>query len=235
MGFHRLLRDLKGIADTHGPAAAIHDFAMRAANHVADVQVLKGMTAHLRDVTDPDLFEADGYEGRFATMDELMPYAETGEHEFSIAFVRRAFARGDRCYALFHQGTLASHGWYSNRPTAIDPYFDLHFDPAYTYMYKGYTAPAYRGQRLHAVGMCRALRTVTEEGKRGLISYVFSNNFASLRSVHRMGYRIFGTVIAVRAGSSALVHATRGCKAYDFRLVRRTDEIVVPPEVIKAR
>ena len=235
MGVQRLLKDLKSTAALHGAGAALHDFAVRSANRVLDLQVLKGMTVVLRDVTDPAFFEAPGYDCRFASADELMPYAETGEHEFSAAFVRRAFARGDRCYAIFKDGELASHGWYSNRPTPIDAHFDLHYDPAYTYMYKGYTAPAHRGQRLHAIGMCRALREVTLEGKRGLISYVFSNNFASLRSTHRMGYRIFGTVVAVRKGPVSCVRASRGCDAHGFMLVRRTDGEAAAGAPLKAR
>jgi hypothetical protein len=123
-------------------------------------------------------------------------------------------ARGDRCYALFDGESLAAYGWYSNLPTPIDEHFVLHFDRAYTYMYGGYTLPAYRGKRLHAVGMCRALRAITEEGKKGLISDVFSNNFASLQSVTRMGYRIFGEVYLFRAGNHCFTYATNGCRNY---------------------
>jgi len=76
--------------------------------------------------------------------------------------------------------------------------------------------PAYRGKRLHAVGMCRALRAVTEEGRNGLISWVFSNNFASLRSVMRMGYRIFGEAYVLRAGTRSFTYATSACRDYGF-------------------
>jgi hypothetical protein len=89
-------------------------------------------------------------------------------------------------------------------------------------MYKGYTVPAYRGLRLHAVGMCRALREFTAEGKAGLISYVQSNNFASLRSVGRMGYRIFGTVFLVRVGGRFFAYSTSGCRDYDFWVEQTT-------------
>jgi hypothetical protein len=106
------------------------------------------------------------------------------------------------------------YGWYSDLPTPIDEHFVFHFDRAYTYMYGGYTLPAYRGKRLHAVGMCRALRAVTEEGKKGLISNVFSNNFASLQSVTRMGYRIFDEVYLLRAGNHCFTYATKGCRNY---------------------
>ena len=125
-------------------------------------------------------------------------------------------SEGDRCYTLFDGERLAAYGWYSDLPTPIDEHFVLHFDRAYTYMYAGYTLPAYRGKRLHAVGMCRALRAITEEGKKGLISFVFSNNFASLQSVMRMGYRIFGEVYLFRAGNYCFAYATNGCRNYGF-------------------
>jgi hypothetical protein len=166
------------------------------------------MIARLGDVRDPALFEAPGFHGRFVDPDELA-YVCAGTFELWPAFLRDAARRGDRCYALFQGETLASYGWYSDRPSSIDDNLLIHFDPVYAYMYKGYTVPAYRGLHLHAVGMCRALRD-------GLISYVQSNNFASLRSVARMGYRIFGTVFLVRLGGRNLTYATRGCRDDDF-------------------
>ena len=173
------------------------------------------MTARLRDVNDPSLFEAQGFHGRFVPVGELARrYGDS--HELTSTFLREASLRGDRCYALFDGDTLASYGWYSDLPSPIDEHFVLHFDRGYTYMYKGYTVPAYRGLRLHAVGMCRALRAFTLEGKEGLISYVQSNNFASLRSVARMGYRVFGEVYLLRVGRRAFTYATKRCRDYDF-------------------
>ncbi|HXS51495.1 MAG TPA: hypothetical protein VN782_03105 [Usitatibacter sp.] len=214
------VREMREIARAYGPAALLNDLAWRAVNKLADFQVLRGMTVRLVDVRDPGLFDAAGYEAGFAGAQALLPFAGAA-HEFSEPFLRRAFARGDRCYALFDRGRLASYGWYSTRPTSIDEHFELHFDSRYCYMYKGFTAPAYRGRRLHAIGMCRALAAVSDEGRLGLISYVYSNNFASLRSVERMGYRIFGTVYALRVGSMLATHATARCREYGFRLEKR--------------
>jgi len=214
----RIGRHVREAFQRYGTSAVVHDHGCHAANIVADFQILKGMTAHLRDVRDPRMFEAPPFEGRFVSADELARHHE-GSYGLSAEFLRDASDRGDRCYGLFHAGVLASYGWYTAVPTPIDGHFVLHFDPAYTYMFNGYTAPAYRGLRLHAVGMCQALRAFTEEGKKGLISYVQSNNFASLRSVARMGYRTFGSIYALRVGGVAFSYATKGCASYDFRLV----------------
>ncbi|HMH17908.1 MAG TPA: hypothetical protein VK572_07135 [Burkholderiales bacterium] len=185
-------------------------------NNIARFQILKGMTVRIQDVKDPSLFDAQGFEARFVGEDELAKFARDGNHDFSIEFLREARARGDRCYALFDREVLASYSWYSSLPTPIDGHFVLHFDRSYAHMYKDYTLPAYRGKRLHAVGMCRALRAFTAEGKKGLISYVFSNKLASLRSVVHLGYRIFGEVYVLRAGSLSLTYATTRCRDYGF-------------------
>jgi len=201
---------------TYGMGATLHDIECRMVNKIVHFEILKGMTVRMQDVKDPGLFEAQGFDARFVGEDELARFAHDGAHDVSLDFLRRARARGDRCYALFDGEALAAYGWYSDLPTPIDEHFVLHFDPAWTYMYKGYTVPAYRGKRLHAVGMCRALRAVTEEGRNGLISWVFSNNFASLRSVMRMGYRIFGEAYVLRAGTRSFTYATSACRDYGF-------------------
>ena len=187
-------------------------------NKIVDLSVLRGMTVRLQDVPDPRFFDAQGLDARFVGEDELARFAAAGAHDLCADFLREARARGDRCYALFDGEALAAYGWYSSAATLIDGHFELHFDSRYTYMYKGYTVPEYRGRRLHAVGMCRALREFAEEGRKGLISWVYSNNFASLQSVARMGYRIFGNVYLLRVGGFSVARATRGCRAYGFRV-----------------
>ncbi|PYN35234.1 MAG: GNAT family acetyltransferase [Candidatus Rokuibacteriota bacterium] len=213
----RIFRHVQDTLARYGASAALHDIGCHAVNVIAEFQILRGMTARLRDINDPSLFDAPGFHGRFVSSGELAERYE-GAHELSSAFLLEASLRGDRCYALFEGDALASYGWYSNLPSPIDEHFVLHFARVYTYMYKGYTLPAYRGMRLHAVGMCRALREFTAEGKAGLISYVQSNNFASLRSVARMGYRIFGEVYLLRVGGRRLTYATKSCRDYDFRV-----------------
>ena len=206
-------------AATFGTAAALHDVQLLAINRVVPVQILKGMTCVLDDV-DPRMFEAPGLQTRFATREELLRATEDPEvaAEMDQTFVQEALAKGDECFGIFDRDRLVSFGWYSNQPTAIGRDLVLHFDPSWVYMYKGYTLKEYRGKRLHGVGMSLALRAYTGRGSRGLISYVKSNNFQSLRSIHRMGYRLFGDVYAVRALGRVFTWATPGCQPFGFRL-----------------
>jgi len=218
MNPQRIVTRLRDNVRRYGLRATLHDVECLLLKRISRLEILKAMAIELGDLDDPQHFEAPGFDSRFVTPAELEPFAQDPRYDLSVDFLGEAARRGDRCHALFEGPVLAAYGWYSQRPTPIDEDFVLHFDPAYTYMYKGLTLPAYRGKRLHAVGMCRALRAFTEEGQKGLVSYVLSNNFASLKSVARMGYRIFGDVYLVHAGGRSFAFATKGCRRYGFRV-----------------
>jgi hypothetical protein len=213
----QFLRELRDISSRYGAGAALYDLHCRAINRVMHFSILRAMRVALADVPAADMFEAPGFDARFVSLAELEQAALEGTHDLTPEFLIRAIKRGDRCYGLFEGDKLASYGWYAQRSTEINDHYVLHFDPAYTYMFKGYTLPAYRGKRLHAVGMCRALRAFTEEGKTGLVSWVASNNFASLRSVARMGYQTFGNLYLVRTAKHTLAFASGGCQPYGVR------------------
>jgi hypothetical protein len=201
----------------HGIGAALHDVECRVLNKVTRIDILRAMVVEPGDVTDPEMFQAPGYTGRFVETGELEGYARAGEHDLDPDFLAEARRRGDLCHAMFQGDALVSYGWYARQPTPIDDHFVLHFDPAYTYMFKGYTVPAQRGRRLHAVGMCQALHAFGEDGCRGLVSYVASNNFSSLKSTARLGYRVFGDLYLVRAAGRSFTYASPGCRAYGFK------------------
>jgi hypothetical protein len=211
----QLVEELRDSASRYGARAALHDLECRVVNRVAWVKVLRAMRLSLADVPSDARVDATGCESRFVGCDALEPLARAGTHDLTPAFLARARARGDRCHAVFEGATLASYTWYARAPLRVDEFL-LRFDPAYTYMFKGFTHPAYRGRRLYALGIHRALRVFTDEGQRGLVSDVASNNFASLRAAERMGYRIFGNVYLVKAGRHAFAHATRACRRYGF-------------------
>ena len=223
MDLPRPIRNLVTHTRQFGPAATFHELQSRALNTVFDFKILRGMTAVIDDVP-PEMLHAPGYQARFADRDELLTATEDPDVlcEMSPDFVERALAKGDECFGLFDGERLASFGWYSTQPTRIGDDLTLHFDPNWVYMYKGYTLPDYRGQRLHGIGMSLALKACTERGKLGLISYVRSTNVRSLRSIERMGYRIFGDVYIVRSGDRTWSWASPGCRPYDFQVATRS-------------
>ncbi len=202
---------------TFGLGATAYDLAYRAATKVTDFMFYKGISLTMSSIDSSFLERDSGYRWGFVGRDELFRAlsGDAGE-DMDEAFINEALARGDRCYGAFDGDTLASYGWCSTRETPINEDLVLRFNPAYAYRYKGYTLPAYRGRRLHGVGMARSLEVHAAEGLKGLVCYVKANNFPSLRSCYRTGYRDFGWIVVVKVGGRYWIHASEGCKAFDF-------------------
>jgi hypothetical protein len=171
------------------------------------------------------------YRAGFLDAATLREYAGQPEYDLPESFLRRALSVNDECFAIREGDRLAAYGWYSSSRNHFSEELTLHFDAAWVYMYRGFTHPAYRGQRLHAVGMTRALHAYQARGFKGLVSCVEARNAASLKSVYRMGYRDFGTIYGIRLGrllgvrhstsrvlNHQIIYCTPGCKAFGFWL-----------------
>src|SRR5712691_4338384 len=182
--------EIRRSIDTFGVTRTAFDLALRAINRVVLFRVLRGVAIERAD----QRFLRCDERYRFGRLEEpaLRKFATRPEYELSDEFLREAFARGDECYGFFSD--------------------------QYIYMYKGFTHPAHRGQRLHATGMTKALALYLSHGYRGLVSCVEATNFGSLRSCYRMGYADFGTIAILGLGGRCLVCASAGCRPSDFRV-----------------
>jgi hypothetical protein len=205
----------------HGLLATLYHAAYRAANHVTEVVVWNALAITPTMLDRSFLAGRDRASGRMLEAEAMRPYVMDPDNLLTDRFIDEASGRGDRCYALFDGDALMSYGWYSTRPvrlTEVPGEPVLHFDPAYGYNYNGYTRPEYRGRRLHALAMACALDELAEARLSGLVAYVVSSNFASLKSCDRMGFETFGHLIMFKIGSRHVWHATAGCKRYGFRV-----------------
>jgi len=199
----------------HGRGRALHEVASRTINMLVTFKILRGVVVRRPD---PKYLACPAnYTAAFLSDDEVRAYARDPGNELDEAFLREALGKGDACFAIRDGADLAAYGWYSSKPTRIDPPdLFLRFSPEYVYMYKGFTPARYRGQRLHAIGMTLALRHYLGQGYRGLVSYVESTNFDSLKSVFRMGYEAFGSVYVLKAFGRTFRRSGRGCAAFGF-------------------
>lgn len=213
----------------HGAGRTTYDLAMRTLNKAVYYRILQ---CFVIDRIAPEYMFLPGHL-RFAklTVEELRHFAdESPSYELNMDFIHNATVKGDDCYAILDGNILASYGWYAHSPTPIDdPALLLSFDNrAYVYMYKGFTLADYRGQRLHAIGMTRALAEYQDCGFRGLVSYVESNNFDSIKSCYRMGYRICGRIHALRAAGRYFITVACDCNPYGLTLHRSTPLCTIP-------
>jgi|SRR5882672_2762303 len=201
----------------HGVGATAYEAAVKALGNVADFKILRGVFVERPDAA----FLACPYQPMLLDEAALRRFARDPANELSQEFIAEAMARGDQCYAICDGDRLAAYGWYAFGATPIGlPGVLLRYSPGYVYMYKGFTHIDYRGKRLHAIGMTRALQHYLSKGHKGIVSYVESINFDSLKSCFRMGYAVFGTVYVVKAVGRYYGLSTPGCRKYKFRVER---------------
>jgi len=201
----------------HGARNLAHTLLMKAINLAVPFKVLRGV--YVEKPAALFLTAPQGYEAKFLGEAELRAFAADPDNEMSADFVDAVMQKGDECYAILDGANLAAYGWYAMTPTAVGPGLLLRFSEAYVYMYKGFTGERYRGKRLHAIGMTRALDEYLKRGYRGLVSYVESTNFDSLKSCDRMGYRVFGSIYVVSLFGRHFSFASSGCKPFGFKLL----------------
>jgi hypothetical protein len=216
MIFTSVLQYIDRMTSNHGYRPLIYDFLMRSVNKCVYYRTLQCLVIDQVD----ERCQTLPVHLRFAKLDELdlLSFAENPECELTVDFVRQA-AKGDECYAILDGDLLASYGWYSREPTLTNSSdLILHFDPKYIYMYKAFTLERYRGQRLHAVGVTRSLARCQNLGFAGLVCYVESNNFDSLKSSYRMGYRDCGRIRVARIAAKYLIRADRECDEHGLSL-----------------
>jgi len=201
----------------HGSIPAAYDIAVRGLNkciYYKTMQCIVIEQAPKASLPLPDHLRFEKLERR-----DLLAIAQHSEYEMDAGFVQHALAKGDECYAILEANTVAAYGWYARSVTSLDTDdLILNFDSRYVYMYKGFTLHNYRGQRLHAIGMTSALVEYQSRGFKGLVSFVQCNNFDSLKSCHRMGYRDCGRIRVVRIAGKYIIQAQQECQSYGISL-----------------
>ncbi|MGH9938601.1 MAG: GNAT family N-acetyltransferase [Blastocatellia bacterium] len=201
---------------TYGLSDTVYDFGYRGVNHLTLLMVLKCLTI---DAVDRKFLHIkNGYTCEFLDPEKLMVLSKNPEYQLKRNFLDEALDKGDECFAILDGDCLASYGWYSNKSTKVSDELELHFNERYVYMYNGFTHPDYRGQRLHAIGMTMALDHYLNRGHKGIVSWVEANNFSSLRSCHRMGYREFGEIHILKLFHKYFILCNKGCRDYGFNV-----------------
>lgn len=192
------------------------DVAFRAINLCVYFRVLRALG--ICELGTEKNRDAANIEWQFLTAEQLHEFAAEPANLLPIDFLEEALAKGDRCLAALAEGELVAYSWYSHEPTEADGLL-LCFRPDYVYMYKAFTRPSHRGQRLYESGVRRALAEFLALGYRGLICDVEIYNFASLKALNRLGFRQFGYATLLKAGRYSWRHASRGCREYGYRHV----------------
>lgn len=219
MNIAGMFREIPGLVRELGAARAGHTVAYRALQRACDYHALVGVVTELSRLRyGADQALDPGYRHGFLEPARIRELARDPAHAMEQGFVDEVLARGDRCYAIFDGDALANYCWYARHSTPLEDDLILHFDSRYVYVYKCWTMPAYRGRRLHGIGMSHAVRELARDGCQGIIAWVESTNYRSLSSGARMGHEEFGVIRYAKIGSRYRVWADRGCRDHGFRL-----------------
>ena len=164
------------------------------------------------------LTRADGdYECRFLAQDEVGRFAGQLDAPFAKA-LHDSVARGDAAYVILDGERLASIGLYSEAPTAILSDLVVGFEPPSRYMYRGYTQVAYRGRRLHALGILRAAQELFDRHVPMLVTVCERTNYPATISVRRMGWQPSGALFRIGVGPWTLLGRTSSARTLGMRL-----------------
>ncbi len=129
----------------------------------------------------------------------LSRHVDLEDYQMSKSFLNRAQRNGDICFGILNNGKVAAFSWYSNKPSLLlEGELELKFSDNSLYVYNVYTHPDYRGRRLLAIGISNAFRELSTLGYTNFISVVAFDNFSSLKSMYRMGWKKVGQFVYIR-------------------------------------
>lgn len=180
-------------AARHGPRLAMKRFAYRVARRALKLQVAEVMSLDLAELHRRPL-EPSPFHFRFLTPDDVRKAVGDPMNDLDAAMADELQPMSNFCFAAFDHCRLACYSWYALgqvRPEhCLGARLKLPDDTVY--MYKAFTTPEYRGQRLHEATLHRATLALAARGIRRLVAIVEYAEWASRKSHQRMGCRPIG-------------------------------------------
>jgi hypothetical protein len=128
--------------------------------------------------------------------------------------------RGDNaCFGIYDGQAVANYLFIFVTPVRMNDELEVSFGPRYAYLCAAFTHPLYRCLHMNSIASGLADREYLNRGFHELLAYVESNNFSSLRSFARIGWRTIGTIHIFRIFGRYYIHTSAGCDAYSFRVI----------------
>jgi len=134
----------------------------------------------------------EGAVARLLTEHELLEFARDPQLDLASDSIRTSSARGDICFGYVDQGMLVAYSWYATRATRAEMGLWVRFPDGFSYGYKSFTRPSYRGRHLQECLTHLAERRRIELGARYNIGYIDVLNLSSIKADRRYGNRPVG-------------------------------------------
>ncbi|KAA3618664.1 MAG: hypothetical protein DWQ05_06800 [Calditrichaeota bacterium] len=158
------------------------------------------------------------YQDKFLSSDEVDKYVHIETTRLPDYVAEDGINKKDECLGLLDNGNLINYCWYSDLPTRLCANLEIHFSADYKYAYRSFTIVPFRGQRLQGLNLYRALKYYQKKGYKGVVAYVDSNNFNSLRSLNHLGFQIFERVMIIKFWKTYYIFKPRTKSPYEFEI-----------------
>ncbi|MDH3886312.1 MAG: GNAT family N-acetyltransferase [Desulfobacterales bacterium] len=183
----------------HGVLKTVFRLFSQSVNKLFTLKIRYLIKFDLKALNSEDLAVDDRFQITRLEPDWLSRHVDLEEYQMSKSFLNRAQRKGDICFGILNNGMVAAFSWYSNKPSLLlEGELELKFSNNCLYVHNVYTHPDYRGRRLLAIGISNALRELSTLGFNSFISVVAFDNFSSLKSMYRMGWKKVGQFIYIR-------------------------------------
>ena len=161
-----------------------------------------------------------GLEMRKAGREDLMVAMQDQPGHFSLSFIDDALSRGDYCVGAFDGCRMVAWAWASLKQAPHGDGLCVEIEPPYSYGYKWFTTPEYRGQGI--IGQLTILRDKlgAELGCSHNLGFIETHNYASWASSQRLGSRTVGYAGYFKLFGKAFPFRTPGVVKHTFRFAR---------------
>ena len=205
-----------------GVMGLIHVLTHRIINRFVVMRNYKCLVLDPTGIAAVRIERKPGFTFREILPDELDRYTSNEAYELTGKFLAQVKSRGDRCYGAFSGGTLVSYSFYASTSTDVDKFLKFHFPRGMCYVYKVFTLPAWRGQRLHSMALSVAIQSLRERGicTFGFTTAIQSCNYASLKSFQRLGFQELGNHRVLGIAKWRIVLGSRRGQVRDFAITR---------------
>jgi hypothetical protein len=165
---------------------------------LARLQVVDLVRVNLAELSPAPPLTA-GLESRWLTADDVRAFAADPANDLGASMAARLASGRNYCHAMVDGSRLVNYSWYAL--DAIEPEHSLgiglSFPAGTAYLYKAFTHPDDRGQRLHHAGVACAAALLGRQGITQLIAVIEYANWASLRSHAGLGFRRVGKILGL--------------------------------------
>jgi len=169
----------------------------------------------------PEATPGVGFTCREITPEELRRHAADPANDLGSEFAESQGSRRDVCAGVFSGSQLVSYVFLASQATPIDRQFRFEFPEDAAYCYKAFTREDWRGKRLQNAALGEAIRIGRKRpGIKRLVTLILSDNFPSLATFRRMGFRTTRTFRLFGQGRKKSLIVPCGCGDSFLRVIK---------------